>query len=80
MIGNYNDETNFLNKLLLSDTQVWNVYKAIVNASSANLNLSKTQLSKMIKSGGFMLCAFDITTNLTIGLINLFNLPTPIIN
>ena len=80
MIRNSNDKTNFLNKLLLTDAQVWNIRKAIANASSANINLSKTQLSKMLKSGEFMHCAFDITTSLTTGLSNLFNLPTKIIN
>ena len=53
MIGNLNAETNFLHKLLLTNTQVANLRKAFVNKSSTNVKLSKTQLSKIIQSGGF---------------------------
>ena len=53
-IGNSNDESNFPHKLLLTDTQVSKNHKAFANGSSANANFSKTQLSKMIGSGGFM--------------------------
>ena len=45
MIGNLNSETNFLHKLLLTDTQVANLRKAFANKSSTNVKLSKTQLS-----------------------------------
>ena len=45
-------ETNFPHKLLLTSRQVANVRKAFVNHSSTDNNLSKTQLSKMIQSGG----------------------------
>ena len=48
MIGNPNDETNFLHKLLLTNTQVANLHKAFTNKSSTDIKLSKTQLSKMI--------------------------------
>ena len=41
----------FLHKLLLIDTQFANLR---IIKSSTNMNLSKTQLSKMIKSGGFL--------------------------
>ena len=54
MIGNSNDETNFLHGLLLSNRQVANHRKAFVNNSSADIKLSKTQLSKVIQSGGFL--------------------------
>ena len=37
LIGNSNDETNFPHKLLLTDTQVSDVYKAFANGSSANI-------------------------------------------
>ena len=47
------DETNFLHKLLLTNRQVANLHKAFANHSSADIKLSKTQLSKMIQSGGF---------------------------
>ena len=52
MIGDYNDETNSLipHKLLLTDRQVSNLCKAFVDNSSANIKLSKTQLSEIIQS------------------------------
>ena len=49
IIGNSDDETNFPHKLLLSNRQVANICKAFANKSSANIKLSKTQLSKMIQ-------------------------------
>ena len=54
MIGNYNDETNFPQKLLLTDTQDSKIHKSFANGSSANIKFSKTQLSKMIQSGGIL--------------------------
>ena len=48
MIGG--NENKFLHKLLLTNTQVSNLRKAFTNNSSANIKLSKTQLSKMIQS------------------------------
>ena len=53
MIGNPNDETNFPHKLL-TNRQVANLRKAFANKSSTDIKLSKTQLSKMIQSGGFL--------------------------
>ena len=50
MIGD--NENNFPHKLLLTNTQVSNLRKAFANNSSANIKLSKTQLFKMIQSGG----------------------------
>ena len=52
MIGD--DETNFRHKLLLTNTQVENICKAFANKSSADINLSKTQLYKMIELRGFL--------------------------
>ena len=52
MIG-YNDN-NFPHKLLLTNTQVLNLRKAFENNSSGNIKLSKSQLLKMIQSGGFL--------------------------
>ena len=52
MIGD--NEANFPHQLLLTNTQVSNLRKAFANNSSANIKLSKTQLSKMIQSGGFL--------------------------
>ena len=53
VIGNSNDETNFPHKLLLTDTQVTKTRNAFANGSSVNVKFSKTQLSKIIQSGGF---------------------------
>ena len=52
MIGD--NETNFSQKLLLTNRQVWNLRKAFANNSSTGIKLLKTQLSKMIQSGGFL--------------------------
>ena len=52
MIGD--DETNFPHKLLLTNRQVTNLHKAFANHLSTDIKLSKTQLSKMIQSGGFL--------------------------
>ena len=54
MIGNSDDETNFPHKLLLANRQVANLRKAFANYSSADIKLSKTQLHKMVQSGGFL--------------------------
>ena len=54
MSGNSNDETNFPNELALTNRQVANLCKAFANNSSTDIKLSKTQLSKMIQSGGFL--------------------------
>ena len=50
MIGD--DEINFSHKLLLTNRQVSNLRKAFANYLSTNIKLSKTQISKMIQSGG----------------------------
>ena len=52
MIGD--NETNFPHKLLLYIKQVANLCKALANNLSSNFKLSKTELSKMIQSGGFL--------------------------
>ena len=48
------NETNFPHKLLLTNRQISNLRKAFANHLSADIKLSKTQLSKMIQSGGFL--------------------------
>ena len=48
------NETNFPHKLLLTNRQVSNLRKVFSNHLSADIKLSKTQLSKMIQSGGFL--------------------------
>ena len=52
MIGD--NETNFPCQLLLTNRQVANLRKCFANNSSADIKLSKTQLSKLIQSGGFL--------------------------
>ena len=52
MIGD--NETNFPHKLLLTNRQVANLRKAFANYLSTDIKLSKTQISKMIQSGGFL--------------------------
>ena len=52
MIGD--DETNFPHKLLLTNRQVANLRKSFPNNLSTDIKLSKTQLSKMMQSGGFL--------------------------
>ena len=54
MTGNSDDKTNFPNELLLTNRPVANLRKAFANNSSTDIKLSKTQLSKMIESGGFL--------------------------
>ena len=52
MVGD--DETNFPHELLLTDRQVENLRKAFAHKSSTDINLSKTQLPKVMQSGGFL--------------------------
>ena len=52
MIGD--NKTNFSRKLLLTNTQVANLRKNFANHLSTDIKLSKSQLSKMIQSGGFI--------------------------
>ena len=54
MIGNFDDKTNFPHELLLTNKHVANLHKAFANNSSIDIKLSKTQLSKIIQSGGFL--------------------------
>ena len=48
------NKTNFPHKLLLTSRQVSNLRKSFANNSSTDIRLSKSQLSKMIQSGGFL--------------------------
>ena len=52
MIGDF--ETNFPHKLLLTNRQVANLLKVFANYLSTDIKLSKTLLSRMIQSGGFL--------------------------
>ena len=66
MIGDSNDKANFPHELLLTDRQVSSIRKAFSNNSSADIEFSKNQLSKMIQSGGFLgrLCGPLLETGL----------------
>ena len=48
------NETKFPHKLLLTNRQVANLCKAFANYLSTDIKLSKTQLPKMMQSGGFI--------------------------
>ena len=54
MVGNSNDNTNFPHELLFTNRQVANIRKAFAKNTPTDIKLSKTQLSKMIQSGGFL--------------------------
>ena len=54
MIGNSKHETNFPDKLLLTNRQVASLCRTFAKHTSTIIKLSKTQLSKMIQSGGFL--------------------------
>ena len=54
MVTDSNDNTNFPHELLLTNRQVANIRKAFAKNTSIDIKLSKTQLSKMIQSGGFL--------------------------
>ena len=54
IIDDSNDEANFPHKLFLTNRKVLNIHKALSNNSSADIEFSKTQLSKMIQLGGLL--------------------------
>ena len=54
VVGDSNDENNFPHKLFVTNTQVPKIRKAFANGSSANIFLSKTQLSKIVQLGRFL--------------------------
>ena len=60
MIRNFNDETNFLRKLLITDMQVSKIRKNFENGLSANIQLWEIQLPKIEKLWGVLL---DIPTS-----------------
>ena len=53
IIEHSDDESNFPHKLFLTNRQVANLRRAFAKHTSTDIKLSKTQLSKMIQSGGF---------------------------
>ena len=54
VIGNSNDENNFLHRLLLTNRQVSRLRKIFANDSLANVKLPKTQLYKIGQSEGHL--------------------------
>ena len=63
MIGDSDDKINFPHELLLTNRQVANLRKAFANYLSTDIKLSKTQISKMIQSGGFLITKTRIAIN-----------------
>ena len=53
MDGDSNNETNFPDKSLLTNTQVSKLCKAFPNGPPTNIKSSTTQLFKIVQSGGF---------------------------
>lgn len=53
-IGNTNGTSDFPHTLLLTDRKIENVCKVFTNHSSVDVELSKTQISKITNSGGFL--------------------------
>ena len=70
------NETNFPHKLLLTNRQFANLHKAFANYLSADSKPLKTQLSKMIQSGGFLDRLFGPL--LKIGLLLIKNVIKPL--
>ena len=54
MIGDSNDETNFSQKLILTDRQVSKLRKKFANDLLAYIKLSNTELSKIVQLGRFI--------------------------
>ena len=54
LIGDSNDEAHSPHELLLTDRPVSSICKVFLNNSLVDIKFSKTQLSKMIQSGGFL--------------------------
>ena len=54
LIGSSNDETNFLRRIKLTDSNVSKIREAFGNVSSANIKFSKTHLSKAVQLKEFL--------------------------
>ena len=54
IVGDSNNIANFPHELLLTERQVSSIRKAFTNNSSVDIKFSKTQLSKMKRSGGLL--------------------------
>ena len=55
MIGDSDDKINFPDELFVTNRQVPNLPKAFASRSSTDIKSSKTQISKMINLGDFLL-------------------------
>ena len=75
VIGDSNDETNFLHELL-TDTQVLRLCEPFANGSSANIKLSRTQLLKLVQLGGFL--GRLLASLMKVGLRLMKNILTPL--
>ena len=58
MIIYSNDENNFPCELLLTNRRVSNICKAFVNNSSSRKFFSKSQIYKVVQSGGFLIVGY----------------------
>ena len=63
LVESSNDETNFSHKLLLTDTQFSKFAKVLQIVQQLIYNFSKTQLSKIIQSGGHIHDNLDLIFN-----------------
>ena len=54
MVGSSDDDTNFPHRLLVTNRQVRNLRKAFSNHLSTDIKLSKPQISRMARWGGFL--------------------------
>ena len=54
MIGESNYETNFPHNFLVEDRQVSKLRKCFANNLSTDIKLLKTQIPKIVKTGGFL--------------------------
>ena len=77
--GDSNDKNNFPHKLLSTNTQAssYKLRKAFANNFSANTKLSKTQLHKVVQSGGFL--GRPLGPLLKIGLLLIGNILKPLV-
>ena len=54
MVGDFDNKNIFEHELLITDTQVWRLQKALAYGSSINIKFSKTKLSKIVQLEGFI--------------------------
>ena len=76
MIGNSDDETDFPVQVISTNRQVSILCKVFTNYLSADIKLSKTQLSKIAQSVGFL--GRLLSSLLKIGLLLMENVLQPL--